>query len=149
MLLINDDYKIEFGSKRDKNNAVFSVARKGNYSFLTLLEPFGGDKNNLMGSENGEQWLIQDKSPNISTDASIILTSHNMTILINCMYINYKNIDLEIDFPATMVLKFENDKSELLYLGRKNTKIIKMDKNKVKDRITDDILSPGERIGFN
>jgi len=150
--LNEDDYKIDSGQIRNKHNAVISVVKKGNYSFITLVKPIRNDKNSgeqsLSSCLNGEQWLIQEKMPNMNTDASVILTAYNTTVLVNCTNFSYGDISIEIDIPATLVLEIENEGGELLYLGRKRANILKLTKLKMKSGNTDDVLYPGERIRF-
>ena len=150
--MMTDKFEISYGGKRDKYNSVFSVRKKGKYSFLTLLKPFEMDINTAEeidpGPEDGDKWLLQKQSPNIKTNASLILTKNNTTIVMNCTYVSYRNISLEIDSPATLVLENENKGGNLLYLGRKTTNILKLDKDKIITGMTDDILTPGERIEF-
>ena len=150
--LIKDDYQIVSGSMRDKNNSVFSINKNGDFSFITLIEPLCADKNGigrpLSNQQSGGKWLIEEKSTEISTDATVILRKLNTTVLVNCTIVNFGDTSLEIDLPATLIIKTEDEGGEILYLGRKKANLIKFDKYKVTGK-TDDGLSPGERIGFN
>jgi hypothetical protein len=127
--LQSEKYKIETGSFREKNNSVFSVAKKGKFSFITLLKPQKNiDSENQSAGENcltGNKWLIVKEAPNFNTDASVILTHFNQIILINGTFFNHPKLSFKVDNRASVAVNIGRETVQVRYLGRKNTIISK------------------------
>ena len=122
--LKDDDYKINSDGWHGKQNFVFNVSKKNNYSFTTLLYPFkyfgyiinDETQNDSLSFFN---WTILKHIDQKFSDAKFIVSNNgNLKIFIDAKFITLNNHKLMFDKSSTFYVKQKNENFEITLLGK-------------------------------
>ena len=147
--LKNDNYKINCEGWHGKQNFVFNVSNKKDFSFSTLLFPFkkfGEIINNAQNdSFNLGDWKVLKNIKTSEIESEYLFNKNDSVfLLINAKYLTLNNQKFLIEKPSTLYIKKIKEKFEIILLGNEN---IKLSKTKDKFSFTKElILIPGEKI---